>query len=131
MFDIGFWELVVTGVVGLLVLGPERLPGAVRTGSLWLGRLRRSFMEIQRDIEREIGADELKRELHNQRIMETLRDTGSQTIEELKQAHRDIDQHTRLELPYDISDSLQPSATPDPSTPDSPNPAARPPRDDE
>lgn len=131
MFDIGFWELVVTGVVGLLVLGPERLPGAVRTGSLWLGRLRRSFMEIQRDIEREIGADELKRELHNQRIMETLRDTGSQTIEELKQAHRDIDQHTRLELPYDISDSLKPSAAPDPSTPDSPNPSTRPPRDDE
>ena len=46
MFDIGFAELVLVGVVGLLVIGPERLPGTIRTASLWLNRFRRSFNDI-------------------------------------------------------------------------------------
>src|SRR5690606_5277150 len=64
MLDISFWELVLVAVVGLLVLGPERLPTAIRTGSLWLNRFRRAFSDIKRDIERELGTDELKRDLH-------------------------------------------------------------------
>ena len=47
MFDIGFSELLLIGVIGLLVLGPERLPTAVRTASLWIGRIRRQFNEIR------------------------------------------------------------------------------------
>ena len=43
MFDIGFAELLLIAVLGLLVLGPERLPTAVRTISLWLGRLREAL----------------------------------------------------------------------------------------
>ena len=38
MFDIGFSELLLIAIIGLLVLGPERLPTAIRTASLWLGR---------------------------------------------------------------------------------------------
>ena len=73
MFDIGFAELLLVAVVGLLVLGPERLPGAIRTGSLWLGRLRRSFNNIRAEIEREINADEIRQDLHNEGIMESLK----------------------------------------------------------
>ena len=40
MFDIGFLELVVVGVVALLVVGPERLPKLARTAGLWMGRAR-------------------------------------------------------------------------------------------
>ncbi len=69
MFDIGFAELLLIGVVGLLVLGPERLPGAVRTASVWLRRLRRGFNDIKREIEQD---------LHNQDIMDELRRTGEQ-----------------------------------------------------
>ena len=58
MFDIGFAELLLIAIVGLLVIGPEQLPGTIRTISLWLGRLRRSFNEIKSDIEREIGITE-------------------------------------------------------------------------
>ncbi len=47
MFDIGFAELLIIGVVALLVIGPERLPEAVRTASAWINRLRRSFNEIK------------------------------------------------------------------------------------
>ena len=64
MFDIGFTELLLVSIVGLLVLGPERLPGAIRTGSLWLGQLRRSFNNIRTEIEREINAEDIKREIH-------------------------------------------------------------------
>jgi sec-independent protein translocase protein TatB len=75
MFDIGFAELLLIGVVGLLVLGPERLPGAVRTGSTWLRRLRRGFNDIKREIEQD---------LHNQEIMDELRRTGEQLKDETR-----------------------------------------------
>ena len=73
MFDIGFAELLLIGIVGLLVLGPERLPGAIRTGSMWMRRLRRGFNDIKREIEQD---------LHNQEIMDELRRTGEQLKDE-------------------------------------------------
>jgi sec-independent protein translocase protein TatB len=74
MFDIGFTELLLIGVVALVVLGPERLPGAVRTAGLWIGRIKRSFSAIKAEVEREIGADEIRRQLHNEQILELERD---------------------------------------------------------
>ncbi|CDZ95144.1 Sec-independent protein translocase protein TatB [Pseudomonas saudiphocaensis] len=70
MFDIGFMEMLLVGLVALVVLGPERLPGAVRTAGLWIGRLKRSFSNIKAEVEREIGADEIRRQLHNERILD-------------------------------------------------------------
>jgi sec-independent protein translocase protein TatB len=69
MFGISFSELMLVGLVALLVLGPERLPGAARTAGLWVGRLKRSFNAIKQEVEREIGADEIRRQLHNEHIM--------------------------------------------------------------
>lgn len=69
MFDVGFSELLLIGLVALLVLGPERLPGAARTAGLWIGRLKSGFQAIKADVEREIGADEIRRELHNESIL--------------------------------------------------------------
>ena len=66
MFDIGFWELLVIGVVALLVIGPERLPKVARTAGLWLGRARRFVSSVKADIDREIAADELKKVLAKQ-----------------------------------------------------------------
>lgn len=74
MFDIGFTELLLVGLVALVVLGPERLPGAVRTTGLWIGRLKRSFANIKAEVEREIGADEIRRQLHNERILDLERE---------------------------------------------------------
>jgi sec-independent protein translocase protein TatB len=74
MFDIGFLELVLVTIVGLLVLGPERLPVAARTVGLYLGKLRRSFNNVRAEIERELNTDEIRQDLHNQAIMEQLRD---------------------------------------------------------
>lgn len=63
MLDIGFAELVVVAAIALFVVGPERLPSTIRSLSLWLGRLKRSFEEIKSDV---------SRELHNEEVMRAL-----------------------------------------------------------
>mgnify|MGYP000143704689 CR=1 FL=1 len=66
MFDIGFLELVIVGIIGLLVLGPERLPVAARTLGKWIGRARRMTSQFTKEIDRQIEIDELKAELKKQ-----------------------------------------------------------------
>ncbi|MDZ7670243.1 MAG: Sec-independent protein translocase protein TatB [Gammaproteobacteria bacterium] len=73
MFDIGFPELLLIAIVGLLVIGPERLPEALRTLGLWIGRMRRSFTNVKTEIEKEIGMDEIRRQLHNEAVMEEMK----------------------------------------------------------
>ena len=92
MFDIGFAELVIIAVVGLLVIGPERLPGAIRTGSAWLNRLRRGFNDIKREVQQE---------LHNDAVMQELRKTG----EELKSGAEDLKQDIQKST-HDLPESL-------------------------
>ena len=73
MFEIGFPELVLVCIVALLVLGPERMPEALRTLGLWMGRLRRNFLAVKGEIEREIGMDEVRRQLHNETILDDIK----------------------------------------------------------
>jgi len=73
MFDIGFPELMLSAIVGLLVIGPERLPEALRTLGLWLGRMRRSFQSVKAEIEKEIGMDEVRKQLHNEAVMDEMK----------------------------------------------------------
>jgi sec-independent protein translocase protein TatB len=61
MFDIGFSEIVVIGVVALIVIGPERLPKVARTLGHMFGRLQRYVNEVKADISREIELDELRK----------------------------------------------------------------------
>ena len=66
MFDVGFQELVMIGVVALVVVGPERLPRMARVAGLWLGRARRVLGSVKAEIDRELKADELKEILRKQ-----------------------------------------------------------------
>jgi len=59
MFDIGFSELIVIGIVALIVIGPERLPKVARTAGHLVGRLRRYVSEVKSDISREMQMEEL------------------------------------------------------------------------
>lgn len=77
MFDIGFPELLLVSVVMLLVFGPERLPEVLRNVGRFVGGARRSFESLRSELEREVGADEIRRELHNARIMEQARELDS------------------------------------------------------
>jgi sec-independent protein translocase protein TatB len=74
VFDIGFSELVVCAIVALLVIGPERMPEAVRTVGLWIGRFKRGLRETRSEIERQMGVDDIRRQLHNEDIMRSLED---------------------------------------------------------
>lgn len=60
MFDIGFSELVVVGVVALIVIGPERLPKVARTAGHLLGRFQRYAASVKSDISREMQLEELR-----------------------------------------------------------------------
>nr|WP_298250974.1 Sec-independent protein translocase protein TatB [uncultured Halomonas sp.] len=66
MFDIGFLELLLLGVVGLLVLGPERLPKAARTLGLWIGKTKRTVSGMQREISAQLEAEDLRQKLDEQ-----------------------------------------------------------------
>ena len=61
MFDVGFSELLVIGIVALLVIGPEKLPSVARTVGALLGRMQRYVNDVKADINREIELDELKK----------------------------------------------------------------------
>ena len=83
MFDIGFSEIVVCAVVALIVIGPERMPEAVRTMGLWIGRFKRSMRETRQEIERQIGVEDIRRQLHNEDIMRSLEKTRDDINKEL------------------------------------------------
>src|SRR5690554_7731326 len=63
MFDIGFIELLICGIIALLVLGPERLPGAARAAGRWIGGARRMVGQFTSELDRELKAEELRKEL--------------------------------------------------------------------
>jgi len=118
MFDVGFSELIVVGLVALLVLGPEKLPGAIRTASLWIGRLRRSFNSIKQDIEREIGADEIRRQLRNEEIMEKYRQAKNQINDTVNTVKREADTIRRnVELEAQVAAGNPPPETDSDATP--------------
>ncbi len=66
MFDVGFWEMVLVGVVALVVIGPKDLPRVARLAGLWLGRARRTLSSVKDEIDREFRASELKDILEKQ-----------------------------------------------------------------
>ena len=72
MFDIGFPEIMIIGIVSLIVIGPEQLPATIRSIALWIGRFKKGFNDLRSEIERGIGADEIKQQLHNEAILKEI-----------------------------------------------------------
>jgi sec-independent protein translocase protein TatB len=97
MFDIGFPELLIVALVLLLVVGPERLPEVLRTVGRVVGSARRSFDTLKAELEREVGADELRRELHNARIMEDAKRL-EEDLKGAEQSFKALGQSTKAEL---------------------------------
>lgn len=85
MFDVGFTEILVIATISLLVIGPERLPETVRTVSMWVGRFKRSLRDTRREIEQQIGADDIRRELHNEEVMRNLEKIRSEVSTPLEE----------------------------------------------
>lgn len=102
MFDIGFFELIIVFVIGLLVLGPERLPKVVRAIGLWTGRARATLNNLKYEIEREAHNEEMKEKFRKQ-----LQELG---IDEhtLAGSHQDEPDNSASKLPADTKQNDSP-----------------------
>ncbi len=107
MFDIGFSELLLIAVVALVVLGPERLPKAARFAGLWVRRARNQWDSVKQELERELQAEELQRNLRSVR-------------QSVQQAERDLHEGaTRLRGDVDaLRDEVDAAAAPAPPAAD-------------
>lgn len=95
MFDIGFSELLMVGLVALIVIGPERLPTAARTIGLLLGRVKRGINSVREEVEREIGADQIKLQLRNEEILARERKLLEDTLKQATSVGADFEQKLR------------------------------------
>lgn len=114
MFDIGFSELVVIGIVALVVLGPERMPKAARFAGLWVRRARAQWYSVKSELERELAAEELKRTLHDTR----------QTMNDLDAGMRAASDDARREFEAMQAQLRQAAADAQAPAPSLPEPAA-------
>ncbi len=90
MFDIGFWEICLIGIVGLLVIGPDRLPGVARTVGRWVGKAQRMVNTVKSDINRELEAGELRDLLGEQKKqIEDLQDLVGETRQDMESSTRE------------------------------------------
>ena len=131
MFGISFSELLLVGLVALLVLGPERLPGAARTAGLWIGRLKRSFNAIKQEVEREIGADEIRRQLHNEHILSLEQETRKilSPVQEKDKPVEPVAEHSIAPTPVVETPPVKPTEpAPAPVAPPVPHDPTLPPR---
>ncbi|AIW15434.1 Sec-independent protein translocase protein TatB [Vibrio tubiashii] len=92
MFDIGFWELVLISVVGLVVLGPERLPHAIRSVSKFVGAAKNMANSVKDELSHELKVQELQENLRKAEKMgmEDLSPELKSSVEQLKQAAQDV-----------------------------------------
>jgi len=108
MFDIGFWELFLIGLMALIVLGPERLPVAIRTVRNWIANARRVSDNVKRDLTEELRIHELHSNLKKaeQANMKNLSPEIAESLETLKEAAEMVNR------PYDVKieeDNSEPS----------------------
>ena len=108
MFDIGFWELVVIGVVALVVLGPERLPVAIRTASHWIRLIRSTANSVKAELEQELKLQDLHNDLKKaERLqMNNLSPELQESIEQLKAAAQSVNR------PYQGENEIRPPREP-------------------
>ena len=83
LFDVGFQEIVLIGIIALLVIGPERLPSVARSVGLWVGKVQRFVAGVKTDIRNELQTDELRGLLNSQEdqireLKETLTETRNE-----------------------------------------------------
>lgn len=90
MFEIGFWEMVLVGVVAMIVIGPERLPGLARTAGLWLGKARRMIAEVKAEVDRELHLEEIKQSLRQSGDLAELNALKQDLAERAKAIEQDL-----------------------------------------
>ena len=90
MFNIHSTEILLILIVALIVIGPEKLPTAIKTAGLWIGRFRRSFYKVKAEIERELNTDEIRRQLHNESVMAQIEDAKAKVTNVAKDTETSV-----------------------------------------
>ena len=93
---------MLVSLIALLVIGPQRLPETIRSIMLWVGRIRRTFTNIKTELEQEIGADEIRRQLHNETILKEINESKNQIQSALNEADQSLE-----EMKSSISGSVE------------------------
>jgi sec-independent protein translocase protein TatB len=112
MFDgIGFMELLLIGILGLVVLGPERLPVAVRSITGWIRAIKRMANSVKDELEQELKIEQLHADLKKaeSKGLTNLSPELQQSIDELKQAAQSVNRPYQVE---DINPTKSPASTP-------------------
>lgn len=123
MFDIGFTELMLIALVGLIVIGPERMPKVARTVGHLLGRLQRYVGDVKADIKREMQIEELKK-LQSE-VAAQVNDMESRVDEQMKATETLLNQS--ILPPGDTTSVAADTPAPAPAEIASGAPASRPP----
>lgn len=88
MFDIGFWEFTLIGIITLIVVGPERMPAIARKAGHYVGKIKKFVAKVQEDIGDEFESDKLKEHLNledkDSNIVEIFEET-KKSLNEIKQ----------------------------------------------
>lgn len=119
MFDIGFFELLLIGVVTLLVVGPERLPKLARTAGLWMGKARSMVSQVKADIDRELAAEELKKTLSRQAQLPGMHDIIEETRSAVDELEK-LDSGTGMKSATGAQENNENRLKPAPETDDTP-----------
>ena len=120
MFDVGGGEMILIAIVALIVLGPERLPKAARFAGLWVRRARAQWYSVKAELENELEAEDLKRQLRepaedlDRHLREPAQELGRQLrapLNEIQQSLDDVDPAAVMQT------TPAPARTPPPSDP--------------
>jgi len=109
MFDIGFTELMVIGLVALIVIGPERLPRVARTVGHLAGRLQRYVADVKADINREMELEELRKMRDS--VQQTATEIQTSVNSELSKAENDLNQSVAA-VTAEVQSGVQEPAAP-------------------
>ncbi|MBA6390059.1 Sec-independent protein translocase subunit TatB [Colwellia sp. BRX10-3] len=120
MFDIGFWELLLIAIIGLVVLGPERLPVAIRTVRTWISSVRTFSEGVKNELTEELRIQELHTNLKKaeqsgmkglspeiEASVKSLKEAAEMVNNPYKIAEKSIDSSEKIEQPADNKNEKQ------------------------
>jgi sec-independent protein translocase protein TatB len=109
MFDIGFFELCLIGIIALLVIGPEKLPRVARTIGLWIGKAQGMVKTVKYEIDEQVRVEELKQSI--ERAKHTLDSSASESIKSVESSVEDVHDQIQDTLVHDIDNPTKPAPT--------------------